>query len=118
MITIKNQSYTEEQIIQCLVTCDFVISKNALLEKEWSKFYICDGRCWYTRGDKYKKKCTDWMEYRKKLVFLLLDNKYSTKEIGQKKKSCKKKATQKLVKEIIDLMEKKEYKYNMILFAH
>lgn len=107
MITIKNQSYTEEQIIQCLVTCDFVISKNALLEKEWSKLYICDGRCWYTRGDKYRKKRTDWMEYRKKLVFLLLDNKYSTKEIGQKKKSCEKKATQKLVKEIIDLMERR-----------
>lgn len=47
------------------------------------------------------------MEYRKKLVFLLLDNKYSTKEIGQKKKSCEKKATQKLVKEIIDLMERR-----------
>ena len=45
------------------------------------------------------------MEYRKKLVFLLLDNKYSTKEIGQKKESCKKEATQKMVKEIIGLLD-------------
>ena len=105
MITIKNKSYTEEQIIQCLVTCESVISKNAYLEKKWSNFYICDGGYWHTRGDKYKKNRHDWIDYRKKLCFLLLDNKYSMKEVIQKTKSCKKKSTQKMVKEIIDLMD-------------
>ena len=100
MITIKNQSYTEEQIIQCLVTCESVINKNAYLEKKWSNYII--GNC--SRADEYTKNRTDWMEYRKKLRSLLLD-KYSMKEIIQKTKSCKEKSTQKLVKEIIDLMD-------------
>ena len=100
MVTIKSQSYTEEQIIQCLATCESVISKNAYLEKKWSTYII--GNC--SRADEYTNIRTDWMEYRKKLRSLLLD-KYSMKEIIQKTKSCERKSTQKRVKEIIDLLD-------------
>ena len=44
------------------------------------------------------------MGYREKLRALLL-NSYSMKEIIQKTKACTDKATQKIVKEIISLME-------------
>ena len=100
MVTIKSQSYTEEQIIQCLATCESVISKNAYLEKKWSNYII--GNC--SRADEYTNIRTDWMEYRKKLRSLLLD-KYSMKEIIQKTKSCERKSTQNRVKEIIDLLD-------------
>lgn len=34
---IKDKSYTDEDIIKCLITCEKVISKNAYLEKKWEK---------------------------------------------------------------------------------
>lgn len=39
-ITLKNNSYTDEQIIECLATCESVISKKAYLEKKWKNCYI------------------------------------------------------------------------------
>ena len=39
LITLKNNSYTDEQIIECLATCESVISKKAYVEKTWKSVY-------------------------------------------------------------------------------
>lgn len=39
-IKIKDRSYTDEDIIKCLVTCEKVISKNAYLEKKWKNHQL------------------------------------------------------------------------------
>lgn len=100
-ITIKDQSYTDDDIIRCLVTCEKIISKNAYLEKKWKNSLIYEG---VSNADQYTYIREEWMSYREKLRSLLLD-KYSMKEIIQRTKSCKEKSTQKMVKEIISLME-------------
>ena len=99
---IKDKSYTDEDIIKCLVTCEKVISKNAYLEKKWENSVIFEGAV--TNADQYTFIRIRWMGYREKLRALLLE-KYSMKEIVQMTKACKDKATQKTVKEIISLME-------------
>lgn len=38
-IKLKDKSFTEEEIIKCLATCESVISKNAYLEKKWENCY-------------------------------------------------------------------------------
>lgn len=100
-IKIKDNSYMDEDIIKCLVTCEKVISKNAYLEKKWKNYQLLDN---YNAADQYKVIRIEWMEYREKLRALLL-NSYSMKEIIQRTKVCTDKATQKMVKEIISLME-------------
>ena len=98
--TIKDKSFTDEEIIKCLVTCEKVISKNAYLEKKWKNSQIYEG---VSNADQYTYIREEWMNYRKKLRSLLLD-KYSMKGIIQRTKSCAEKATQKQVKEIISLL--------------
>lgn len=100
LITLKNNSYTDEQIIRCLATCESVISKKAYLEKKWKNGYI--GKL--STGDQYRADRMIWMEYRTKLRSLLTD-KYSMREIIQRTKSCKSKGTQKMVKEIVSMMD-------------
>lgn len=39
-IKIKDNSYMDEDIIKCLVTCEKVISKNAYLEKKWKNYQL------------------------------------------------------------------------------
>lgn len=100
-IKLKDKLFTEEEIIKCLATCESVISKNAYLEKKW-------GNCYYhffdvSSSELYKEKRLEWMEYRKKLRSLLL-NEYSMKEIIKMTKACKDKYTQKMVMSVIDLM--------------
>jgi hypothetical protein len=77
-----------------------VISKNAYLEKKWCHDYKDYGGYYATR--------LEWMGYRKKLRSLLLPI-YSMKLIIQMTKSCKDKATQKEVIEVISLVDKGDY---------
>lgn len=58
----------------------------------------------YSAAEQYKDVRIEWMGYREKLRSLLLDN-VSMKEIIQRTRACTDKATQKMVKEIISLME-------------
>lgn len=100
-IKIKDKLYTDEDIIKCLVTCEKVISKNAYLEKKWKNYQLLGD---YSAAEQYKEIRIEWMGYREKLHALLLNN-FSMKEIIQRTKACTDKATQKMVKEIISLME-------------
>ena len=68
-ITLNNNSYTDEQIIECLATCESVISKKAYLEKKWKNCYIGN----LSTGDQYRADRMIWMEYRTKLQSLLAD---------------------------------------------
>ena len=82
-IKIKDRSYTDEDIIKC---------KNHQLLGD------------YSAAEQYKEVRIEWMGYREKLRALLLNN-FSMKEIIRKTKACKDKSTQKMVKEIISLMQ-------------
>lgn len=97
---LKNKKITDSLLISCLAACDPVISKNAYLEKKWCHDYKDYGGYYATR--------LEWMGYRKKLRSLLLPI-YSMKLIIQMTKSCKEKATQKEVIEVISLVDKGDY---------
>lgn len=91
------------------MTCEKVISKNAYLEKKWGKWY--EGLTGSADGSNYRAERLTWMEYRKKLQYLLL-TKYSIKEIIQNTKSTKvytDTAPKTLVKSVIELIDSKEY---------
>lgn len=98
---LQNKKLTIPMIISCLATCESVIGKNAYLEKKWSNCYVCANQ---SASTEYKVKRLEWMDYRAKLRGLLLQI-YSMKEIIQKTKSCTDKATQKEVKEVIEIIE-------------
>lgn len=91
------------------MTCEKVISKNAYLEKKWSKWY--EDFTGSADANTYKIDRLEWMEYRKKLQSLLLE-KYSMKEIIQNTKStkvCTDKAPMTLVRAVIDLIDTGKY---------
>lgn len=102
---LKNKRLTESLIISCLATCEAIISKNAYLEKKWNNYSYCPGQ---TAGDSYKLIRLEWTKYREKLRFLLLPV-YPIKKIIQMTKGCTNKASQKDVKEVIDLIDKNDY---------
>lgn len=102
---LKNKRLTESLIISCLATCESIISRNAYLEKKWSNYSYCHSQ---TAGDDYKEKRLKWMKYREKLRSLLFPV-YPMKQIIQMTKGCTNKATQKAVKEVVDLIEKNDY---------
>lgn len=98
-IKIKDKSYTMEQIIILLATCNKVISKNAYLAKKW-------GNCvefWGSHGASYAAKCDEFIEYRKKIRDYL-SKEISMKKIIQMEKVCTETATQKAVKEFVNMM--------------
>ena len=97
---LKNKKITDSLLISCLAACDPVISKNAYLEKKWCHDYKDYVGYYATR--------LEWMGYREKLRSLLLPI-YSMKLIIQMTKSCKDKATQKEVIEVISLVDKGDY---------
>ena len=97
---LQNKKLTTSLLISCLTTCETVISKNAYLEKKWKNYFYCPDQ---TAGDSYKLIRLEWMEYRAKLCSLLLPV-YPMKMIIQMTKGCTDKATQKAVKEIIQLI--------------
>lgn len=99
---LKNRRLTESLLISCLATCESVISKNAYLEKKWSNY--CGNRDY---GGYYAARM-EWTRYREKLHSLLLPI-YPMKMIIQLTKGCKDKATQKIVKEVIELVENNDY---------
>ena len=106
---LSNGLISEELIYACLMTCEKVISKNAYLEKKWGKWY--EGLTGSADASNYTADRLTWMEYRKKLQFLLL-TKYSIKEIIQNTKSTKvytDTAPKTLVKSVIELIDSKEY---------
>ena len=77
----------------------------------WKEMEELSVTCWYSAAEQYKDVRIEWMGYREKLRSLLLDN-VSMKEIIQRTRACTDKATQKMVKEIISLME-----WNCILLS-
>lgn len=106
---LSNRLISEELIYACLMTCEKIISKNAYLEKKWGKWY--EGLTGSADDSNYRAERLTWMEYRKKLQFLLL-TKYSIKEIIQNTKSTKvytDTAPKTLVKSVIELIDSKEY---------
>ena len=106
---LSNRLISEELIYACLMTCEKVISKNAYLEKKWGKWY--EGLTGSADDSNYRAERLTWMEYRKKLQFLLL-TKYSIKEIIQNTQSTKvytDTAPKTLVKSVIELIDSKEY---------
>ena len=98
---LQNKRLSDSLIVACLATCESVISKNAYLEKKWSN---C-GKSYY--GCYYAERM-EWSGYREKLRSLLKPI-YSMKQIIQMTKSCTDKVTQKVVKEVIELIEKNDY---------
>lgn len=99
---LQNKQLTDSLIISCLATCESVISKNAYLEKKWSNY------CGHRDYGGYYAERMEWTRYREKLRALLLPR-YSMKRIIQMTKSCTDKTTQKVVKEVIGLIEKNDY---------
>ncbi len=99
---LKNKRLTDSLLISCLAACEPVISRNAYLEKKWSNY--CGNRDY---GGYYATRM-EWTRYREKLRSLLLPI-CSMKMIIQLTKGCKDKATQKEVKEVIELVENNDY---------
>lgn len=97
---LQDKKLTDSLLISCLAACEPVISKNAYLEKKWCHDYTGYGGYHATR--------LEWMKYREKLRSLLLPI-YSMKMIIQMTKSCKDKASQKEVLEVISLVDKNDY---------
>lgn len=98
---LQNKKLSDSLLIACLATCESVIGKNAYLEKKW-------GNCEASYIGRYYAARQEWMKYREKLRSLLVPV-YSMKLIIQMTKSCKNKASQKTVKEVIELIEMNDY---------
>ena len=81
---LSNGLISEELIYACLMTCEKVISKNAYLEKKWSKWY--EDLTGSADANTYKINRLEWKGYRKKLQSLQL-TKHSMREIIQNTKS-------------------------------
>lgn len=102
---LQNKKLTDSLLVSCLAACEPVISKNAYLEKKWSGYNVVFDQ---TAGDMYRQERLEWMGYREKLRSLLV-RVYSMKMIIQMTKSCKDKASQREVLEVISLIDKNEY---------
>lgn len=102
---LRNKKLTDSLLFSCLAACEPVISKNAYLEKKWNGYYVVSNQ---TAGDMYRQKRLEWMKYRERLRSLLLPI-YPMKMIIQMTKSCKDKATQKEVLQVIHLIEDNDY---------
>ena len=102
---LQNKKLTDSLLISCLAACESVISKKAYLEKKWNGYNVAFDQ---TAGDMYRQERLEWMGYREKLRSLLLPV-YSMKMIIQMTKSCKDKASQREVLEVIGLVNKNEY---------
>lgn len=98
---LKNKKLTEPLIVSCLAACEPVISKNAYLEKKWAN-------CGQAYNGCYQYERQLWMGYREKLRSLLLPI-YPMKMIIQMTKSCKNKASQKEVLQVIHLIKTNDY---------
>lgn len=97
---LQNKKLTDSLLVSCLAACEPIISKNAYLEKKWCHDYKDYGG--------YNAIRLIWMGYREKLRSLLLPI-YSMKMIIQMTKSCKDKASQQEVLQVIHLIETNDY---------
>ena len=98
-IKIKDKSYTIEQLIILLATCNKVISRNAYLEKKWNNCM----EFWGSHGDSYAAKRDEFIGYRKQIRDYL--SKYiPMNKVIQLEKSCTETATQKAVKEFVNML--------------
>ena len=91
------------------MTCEKVISKNAYLEKKWSKWY--EDFTGSADASNYRADRLTWMGYREKLRSLLL-TKHSMREIIQNTKSTKvytDTAPKTMVKTVIGLIDTGKY---------
>lgn len=104
-INLENKQITLQLITACLSTCEDVISRNAYLEKKWSNYYVFDD---IPSNGCYCDDKNKWMDYRKKIRGLIRD-KYSVNEITDMTKNETVKATQKSVKEFIELIDNNDY---------
>ena len=102
--SLESKKFTESLLFACLATCEPVISRYAYSEKKWRNYYM--GPC--NLGDSYRSSRLEWMEYRKKIRSLLL-TRYSMAEIIQMTKACTNKATQKAVKELVEVLDSGDY---------
>lgn len=103
---LSNGLISEELIYACLMTCEKVISKNAYLEKKWSKWY--EDLTGSVDANTYKINRLEWSGYREKLRSLLLD-KHSMREIIQNTKVYTDTAPKTMVKTVIDLIDTGKY---------
>lgn len=98
-IKIKDKSYTIEQLIILLATCNKVISQNAYLAKKWNNCV----ELWGSHGDSYAAKRDEFIGYRKQLRDYL--SKYiPMNKIIQLEKSCAGTTTQKAVREVANML--------------
>lgn len=102
---LQHKKLTDSLLISCLAACESVISKKAYLEKKWNGYNVVFDQ---TAGDMYRQERLEWMEYRERLRSLLVPI-YSMKMIIQMTKSCKNKASQKEVLEVIGLVDMNDY---------
>lgn len=98
---LQNKKLTDSLLFSCLAACEPVISKNAYLEKKWAN-------CGQSYNGSYQYERQLWMGYREKIRSLLVHI-YSMKMIIQMAKSCKDKASQKEVLQVIHLIETNDY---------
>lgn len=98
---LQNKKLTNSLLISCLAACETIISKNAYLEKKWAN-------CGQSYNGCYQYEHQLWMGYREKIRLLLL-HVYSMKIIIQMTKSCKDKASQKEVLQVVHLIETNDY---------
>ena len=93
-----NNNIPEDKIFRCLACCEYMIEKNLYLSKKWKN-------SWVIPSEEIYQGCADeWKEYREK-IRSLVSNRYPLKEIIRRSKACKKKATQKETKELVQELE-------------
>lgn len=98
---LQNKRLTDSLLVSCLAACEPIISRNAYLEKKWAN-------CGQSYNGCYEYERLEWMGYREKLRSLLHPI-YSMKMIIQMTKSCKDKASQQEVLQVIHLIETNDY---------
>lgn len=103
--SLANKQLTDTLIIASLARCETVIGKNAYNEKKYKDAHMCLDQTWDMY---YKDERLVWSKHREKLRSLLLPI-YSMKDIIQLTKSCKDKATQKELEDVIDLIANGDY---------
>lgn len=95
----------EDKIFRCLACCEYMIEKNLYLSKKWKNSYMwVDTPAAVPSEEIYQERVNEWKEYREKIRSLVSDY-YSLKEIIKRSKACKKKATQKEVRELVQELD-------------
>lgn len=95
----------EDKIFRCLACCEYMIEKNLILAKKWKNSYMwADSPAAVPSEEIYQERVNEWKAYREK-IRSLVSNRYPLKEIIRRSKACKKKATQKETKELVQELD-------------